>query len=432
MAPPVIEVARPLQGLPAAPPAAAHPQGALRQRRSEATEIIEVQHALRDIDFDVAPGEFFGIVGRNGSGKSTLLKILAGIYQPDGRPHAASDGRLVPFIELGVGFNPELTGRENVYLNGALLGFSQGEVDAMYDDIVAFAELEESMDQKLKNYSSGMQVRIAFSVATRAQRRHPADRRGARGRRRGLPAQVLRALPRAQEERHDDRLRHPRHEQRARVLRPRDPASRTRGWSPRAAPKPIAEQYLKLFAAAAAVRRRAQPQPDDRRTSPQDREQAQSGGTGASRTFPSSAGARATSSTRSVRVPPDVVERPCGGRVIELEAVARRGVSRPVLRLHDRQLRRHAGPRHQLQPQEDPQCGDLAGGGATCSIRWRRAQRLQRRRALLSCSPIIDRQGVIVVRLVATTAASFSVRKDEKTPYIVTPDAAFSIERFGE
>ena len=78
-------------------------------------------------------------------------------------------GRLVPFIELGVGFNPELTGRENVYLNGALLGFSKGEVDEMYDDIVAFAELEESMDQKLKNYSSGMQVRIAFSVATRAR-----------------------------------------------------------------------------------------------------------------------------------------------------------------------------------------------------------------------------------------------------------------------
>ena len=129
---------------------------------------IEVQHALRDIDFDVERGEFFGIVGRNGSGKSTLLKIIAGIYMAT-RGNVSVHGRLVPFIELGVGFNPELTGRENVYLNGALLGFSRREVDAMYDDIVAFAELEASMDQKLKNYSSGMQVRIAFSVATRAR-----------------------------------------------------------------------------------------------------------------------------------------------------------------------------------------------------------------------------------------------------------------------
>lgn len=128
----------------------------------------EVQHALKDIDFEIRKGEFFGIVGRNGSGKSTLLKILAGIYQPTtGRVH--TNGKLVPFIELGVGFNPELTGRENVYLNGAMLGFSEKEVDAMYDDIVSFAELERFMDQKLKNYSSGMQVRLAFSMATRSE-----------------------------------------------------------------------------------------------------------------------------------------------------------------------------------------------------------------------------------------------------------------------
>ena len=129
---------------------------------------MEVQQALRGISFDVERGEFLGVVGRNGSGKSTLLKILAGIYMPT-RGSVAVHGKLVPFIELGVGFNPELTGRENVYLNGALLGFSRGEVDEMYDDIVAFAELEDSMDQKLKNYSSGMHVRIAFSVATRAK-----------------------------------------------------------------------------------------------------------------------------------------------------------------------------------------------------------------------------------------------------------------------
>lgn len=127
----------------------------------------EVQHALKDISFDIKEGEFFGIVGRNGSGKSTLLKIIAEIYQPT-KGKVSVAGRLVPFIELGVGFNPELTGRENVYLSCALNGFSTAEVDAMYDDIVEFAELGEFMDQKLKNYSSGMQVRLAFSVATRS------------------------------------------------------------------------------------------------------------------------------------------------------------------------------------------------------------------------------------------------------------------------
>ena len=99
---------------------------------------LEVQQALRDISFDVEQGEFLGVVGRNGSGKSTLLKILAGIYAPT-RGHVTVAGKLAPFIELGVGFNAELTGRENVYLNGALLGFSKSEVEAMYDDIVAFA-----------------------------------------------------------------------------------------------------------------------------------------------------------------------------------------------------------------------------------------------------------------------------------------------------
>jgi len=126
---------------------------------------FEVQHALKNISFDIPKGEFFGIVGRNGSGKSTLLKIIAGIYQPN-KGSVTVNGRLVPFIELGVGFNPELTGRENVYLNGALMGFSEKEVDAKYKAIVDFAELERFMDQKLKNYSSGMQVRLAFSVAT--------------------------------------------------------------------------------------------------------------------------------------------------------------------------------------------------------------------------------------------------------------------------
>jgi ABC-2 type transport system ATP-binding protein len=129
---------------------------------------FEKQEVLRDVSFEIRKGEFFGITGRNGSGKSTLLKLLAGIYTPD-KGSVRINGRLTPFIELGVGFNPELTGRENVFLNGALLGFNRKEMSAMYDDIVAFAELEKFMDQKLKNYSSGMQVRLAFSIAIRAE-----------------------------------------------------------------------------------------------------------------------------------------------------------------------------------------------------------------------------------------------------------------------
>ena len=126
------------------------------------------QKVLRGLDFEIKKGDFIGIVGRNGSGKSTLLKILAGIYYPE-VGEVTINGSLVPFIELGVGFNPELTGRENVYMNGALLGFSNEEMDAMYDDIWEFAELKDFQDQKLKNYSSGMQVRLAFSIAIRAQ-----------------------------------------------------------------------------------------------------------------------------------------------------------------------------------------------------------------------------------------------------------------------
>ena len=126
------------------------------------------QKVLNGINLEIRKGEFIGIVGRNGSGKSTLLKTLAGIYYPE-KGEIIINGNLVPFIELGVGFNPELTGRENVFLNGALLGFSHSEVEKMYNDIWKFAELEDFQDQKLKNYSSGMQVRLAFSIAIRAQ-----------------------------------------------------------------------------------------------------------------------------------------------------------------------------------------------------------------------------------------------------------------------
>ena len=128
----------------------------------------KTQRVLKGISFEVKKGDFLGIVGRNGSGKSTLLKILAGVYYP-GKGNVIINGNLIPFIELGVGFNPDLTGRENVYLNGALLGFSNKEIDEMYDEIVEFAELKDFMNQKLKNYSSGMQVRLAFSIAIKAQ-----------------------------------------------------------------------------------------------------------------------------------------------------------------------------------------------------------------------------------------------------------------------
>ena len=110
------------------------------------------QHVLKDISFEVEKGDFYGIVGRNGSGKSTLLKIISEIYIPE-KGKVTIDGKLVSFIELGVGFNPELTGRENVYMNGAMLGFSTEEVDAMYDDIVEFAELGGFMNQLLQRYA---------------------------------------------------------------------------------------------------------------------------------------------------------------------------------------------------------------------------------------------------------------------------------------
>ena len=119
---------------------------------------------MQDVSFDAREGEFFGIVGRNGSGKSTLLKCLAGIYQPDAG-QASVRGRLSPFIELGVGFNPDLTARDNVIINAVMLGLSRRQARERFDDIIAFAELEEFLDLKLKNYSSGMSVRLAFSVA---------------------------------------------------------------------------------------------------------------------------------------------------------------------------------------------------------------------------------------------------------------------------
>jgi ABC-2 type transport system ATP-binding protein len=125
---------------------------------------VEVFHALADINFRVAEGETVGILGHNGSGKSTLLKCICGVLQPtSGRIHLR--GSLAALLELGAGFQPELSGRDNIYLYGAMLGFSRRMVDAIFDDIVAFSELDNFIDTQVKFYSSGMYVRLAFAVA---------------------------------------------------------------------------------------------------------------------------------------------------------------------------------------------------------------------------------------------------------------------------
>jgi ABC-2 type transport system ATP-binding protein len=132
----------------------------LRLRRSRAEDFW----ALREVAFDVPDGQTWGLVGANGSGKTTLLKIIGGILRPtDGR--VVSRGRIAALLELGAGFHPDLTGRENVYLNASILGLSRRETDRYFDDIVAFAELEEFIDSQVKYYSSGMFVRLGFAVA---------------------------------------------------------------------------------------------------------------------------------------------------------------------------------------------------------------------------------------------------------------------------
>ncbi len=124
--------------------------------------------ALTDINFELYPGDFLGIIGHNGSGKSTLLKLIAGIYSPDPGSIIEINGMLVPFLELGVGFNPEFTGKENIYLNGTILGMKLDYLDRHYQDIVDFAGLGQFINNPVKNYSSGMMVRLAFSIAIQA------------------------------------------------------------------------------------------------------------------------------------------------------------------------------------------------------------------------------------------------------------------------
>ena len=122
-------------------------------------------HALENVTFDVKRGEIFGVIGRNGAGKSTLLKVVSGIYKPTSGK-AVSAGRIAPMLELGSGFDQELSGHDNIFLNGAILGFSEDFLKEKYDEIVAFSELGEFIRQPIKTYSSGMMMRLAFSVAT--------------------------------------------------------------------------------------------------------------------------------------------------------------------------------------------------------------------------------------------------------------------------
>jgi ABC-2 type transport system ATP-binding protein/lipopolysaccharide transport system ATP-binding protein len=136
--------------------------GVFHKRFREETETL---WALRGVSFDIFPGEALGLIGRNGSGKSTLLKIIAGIYAPTSGKVRLSNGRVGTMIELGVGFHPELTGEENIYLGSSIYGLNRKEIDKIYPNVVDFSELDSFMDTPVKNYSSGMQARLGFALA---------------------------------------------------------------------------------------------------------------------------------------------------------------------------------------------------------------------------------------------------------------------------
>lgn len=138
--------------------------GDLAKRAEQLSDFL----GFKDVSFEVNKGEVVGIIGRNGSGKSTLLKIISGLFRPS-EGEISVKGRIVPMLELGSGFDPELTGRENVFLNGAILGYTEAFLKEQFDDILEFSELGEFIDMPLKTYSSGMMMRLAFSVATIVQ-----------------------------------------------------------------------------------------------------------------------------------------------------------------------------------------------------------------------------------------------------------------------
>jgi len=136
--------------------------GLFHKRFRETTETL---WALKDVSFSVTAGETLGLIGRNGSGKSTMLRILAGIYRPtEGKVHFPNGARVGAMIELGVGFNPELTGRENIFLGASVYGLTRQEIEAIYADVIEFSELDSFMDVPIKNYSSGMQARLGFAL----------------------------------------------------------------------------------------------------------------------------------------------------------------------------------------------------------------------------------------------------------------------------